>query len=365
MDDNRPTRLTRRGFLAGTIAAALAACSDGGRADRIDHHLRHTGTTTIPPSTDDDHADHDRGSADHLAGDDDQHDRPDTGHVRSVLARGGVGRSARRLGDPVDPSAAGRAVARHRHRRRVGRRHRSGDDRHRRQRVGVRDRRPRAFGPRRRDGGSSPTPSTTTGSASATSRSTPARTHTFAAAGTTPEQFRFAFSSCQNWEQGYYAAYRDLVEQGGIDAFVFLGDYIYEYASGGYADERGRTHGPGFRVRDGRSVPPALRPVPERPVAAGRPRARAVDHHVGRPRGRQRLRRRQQRGGRRAPRRSWPVAPPATRSGTSTCRCGSTRRAAPTTRSTARSPTATCCGSTCSTRGSTGPTSSAAARSSR
>jgi alkaline phosphatase D len=75
---------------------------------------------------------------------------------------------------------------------------------------------------------------------------TPARTHTFASAGTTPERFRFAFSSCQNWEQGYYAAYRDLVEQGDIDAFVFLGDYIYEYATGGYADERGRTTGQPF-----------------------------------------------------------------------------------------------------------------------
>jgi alkaline phosphatase D len=75
---------------------------------------------------------------------------------------------------------------------------------------------------------------------------TPARTHTFASTGTTPERFRFAFSSCQNWEQGYYAAYRDLVEQGDIDAFVFLGDYIYEYATGGYADERGRTTGQPF-----------------------------------------------------------------------------------------------------------------------
>ncbi len=61
-----------------------------------------------------------------------------------------------------------------------------------------------------------------------------------------PDRFRFAFSSCQNWEQGYYAAYRDLVEQGDIDAFVFLGDYIYEYASGGYADARGRQTGQDF-----------------------------------------------------------------------------------------------------------------------
>jgi alkaline phosphatase D len=74
----------------------------------------------------------------------------------------------------------------------------------------------------------------------------PARTRTFAAPGTLPDRFRFAFSSCQNWEQGYYAAYRDLVEQGDVDAFVFLGDYIYEYASGGYADPRGRQTGQDF-----------------------------------------------------------------------------------------------------------------------
>ena len=74
----------------------------------------------------------------------------------------------------------------------------------------------------------------------------PARTRTFAAPGTLPDRFRFAFSSCQNWEQGYYAAYRDLVEQGDVDAFVFLGDYIYEYASGGYADARGRQTGQDF-----------------------------------------------------------------------------------------------------------------------
>lgn len=73
-----------------------------------------------------------------------------------------------------------------------------------------------------------------------------ARTRTFAATGTTPERFRFAFSSCQNWEQGYYAAYRDLVEQGDVDAFVFLGDYIYEYAAGGYADPRSRSTGQDF-----------------------------------------------------------------------------------------------------------------------
>jgi alkaline phosphatase D len=73
-----------------------------------------------------------------------------------------------------------------------------------------------------------------------------ARTRTFAAPGTMPERFRFAFSSCQNWEQGRYAAYRDIAAQDDLDAFVFLGDYIYEYASGGYADPGGRTTGQDF-----------------------------------------------------------------------------------------------------------------------
>lgn len=76
--------------------------------------------------------------------------------------------------------------------------------------------------------------------------STVGRTRTFVSAGTMPDRFRFAFSSCQNWEQGYYVAYRDLVEQEDLDAFMFLGDYIYEYASGGYADPRSRITGQDF-----------------------------------------------------------------------------------------------------------------------
>ena len=55
---------------------------------------------------------------------------------------------------------------------------------------------------------------------------TPERSHTFAAPGTTPEWFRFACSSCQNWEQGDEPASQELVEQGNIDAFLFLGDSI-------------------------------------------------------------------------------------------------------------------------------------------
>src|SRR5881409_1489567 len=42
-----------------------------------------------------------------------------------------------------------------------------------------------------------------------------------------PAQFRFAFVSCQNYEHGYYTAYRHLAEQD-LDVVVHLGDYIYE-----------------------------------------------------------------------------------------------------------------------------------------
>jgi alkaline phosphatase D len=63
------------------------------------------------------------------------------------------------------------------------------------------------------------------------------RTRTLAALGTTPDSLSFAFSSCQNWESGEYAAYRDIVDNDDIDLFVFLGDYIYEYASSDPSDE--------------------------------------------------------------------------------------------------------------------------------
>ncbi len=63
------------------------------------------------------------------------------------------------------------------------------------------------------------------------------RTRTLAEAGSVPDALRFAFSSCQNWEAGEYAAYRHMVETDDIDLMIFLGDYIYEYATGGYAED--------------------------------------------------------------------------------------------------------------------------------
>ena len=56
-----------------------------------------------------------------------------------------------------------------------------------------------------------------------------ARTRTAPAAHAMPNRMRFAFVSCQRWEQGHYAGYQHMLDED-LDAVLFLGDYIYEYA---------------------------------------------------------------------------------------------------------------------------------------
>ncbi|WP_295849340.1 alkaline phosphatase D family protein [uncultured Xylophilus sp.] len=56
------------------------------------------------------------------------------------------------------------------------------------------------------------------------------RTRTFPAPDVMAARLRFAFASCQRWEHGYYAAWRHVADEH-PDLVVFLGDYIYEYAS--------------------------------------------------------------------------------------------------------------------------------------
>ncbi len=46
---------------------------------------------------------------------------------------------------------------------------------------------------------------------------------------------RFAVVSCSNYEHGYFNAYRYLRDRNDFDAVIHLGDYIYEYAAGGYS----------------------------------------------------------------------------------------------------------------------------------
>jgi alkaline phosphatase D len=66
------------------------------------------------------------------------------------------------------------------------------------------------------------------------------RTRTAPAAGNS--RFRFAFASCQQYEQGYFAAYRDMAARD-LDLVVHLGDYIYEKSWG---TRHVRQHGVGI-----------------------------------------------------------------------------------------------------------------------
>ncbi|MFI9252259.1 alkaline phosphatase D family protein [Streptomyces sp. NPDC053069] len=70
--------------------------------------------------------------------------------------------------------------------------------------------------------------------------SPPARTRTAPAADANVSGLRFGVVSCANWEGGYFAAYRHLAARSDLDAWLHLGDYIYEYKSGEYA-ARGRV----------------------------------------------------------------------------------------------------------------------------
>jgi alkaline phosphatase D len=49
------------------------------------------------------------------------------------------------------------------------------------------------------------------------------------------ENVRFAVVSCANLEAGYFNVYQAINERNDVDAILMLGDYIYEYGSGGYS----------------------------------------------------------------------------------------------------------------------------------
>ncbi|MGW7526322.1 alkaline phosphatase D family protein [Streptomyces sp. NPDC054783] len=89
-----------------------------------------------------------------------------------------------------------------------------------------------------------------------------ARTRTAPAADANVSSLRFGVVTCANWEAGYFASYRHLAARGDLDAWLHLGDYIYEYKSGEYA-ARGtvvRPHAPAneiitladYRIRHGK-----------------------------------------------------------------------------------------------------------------
>ncbi|MER5728080.1 alkaline phosphatase D family protein [Streptomyces sp. NPDC002138] len=49
---------------------------------------------------------------------------------------------------------------------------------------------------------------------------------------------RFGVVSCANWESGYFSAYRHLAARTDLDAVLHLGDYIYEYKTGGFPEAK-------------------------------------------------------------------------------------------------------------------------------
>ncbi len=63
------------------------------------------------------------------------------------------------------------------------------------------------------------------------------------------DSVKLAIVSCANWEFGYFNPYDKIGDRNDVDAIVHLGDYIYEYKSGGYGDTTiGRYHLPPHEI---------------------------------------------------------------------------------------------------------------------
>ncbi|MEU9592203.1 alkaline phosphatase D family protein [Streptomyces sp. NPDC048219] len=77
-----------------------------------------------------------------------------------------------------------------------------------------------------------------------------ARTRTAPAADAAVTGLRFGVVSCANWEAGHFSAYRHLAARGDLDAWLHLGDYIYEYGTGQYGtrDTVVREHAPTHEI---------------------------------------------------------------------------------------------------------------------
>ncbi|MDV3350323.1 alkaline phosphatase D family protein [Leptothoe sp. LEGE 181152] len=67
------------------------------------------------------------------------------------------------------------------------------------------------------------------------------RTRTAPAPGTPLNDLRFAFASCQDYENGFYTAYQHMARED-LDLVIHLGDYIYE---GGISADAVRQHNSG------------------------------------------------------------------------------------------------------------------------
>ncbi|MGV9338279.1 alkaline phosphatase D family protein [Streptomyces sp. NPDC003688] len=77
-----------------------------------------------------------------------------------------------------------------------------------------------------------------------------ARTRTAPAPDANVAGLRFGVVSCANWEAGYFSSYRHLAARSDLDAWLHLGDYIYEYGTGQYGtrDKVVRPHAPTHEI---------------------------------------------------------------------------------------------------------------------
>jgi alkaline phosphatase D len=82
--------------------------------------------------------------------------------------------------------------------------------------------------------------------------STVGRTHTAPSLATATDQMRIAVASCQKYENGFFNAYRHMLEEE-LDLVVHVGDYIYEYESAGSNAVRGDGSGELFTLDEYRA----------------------------------------------------------------------------------------------------------------
>ncbi|MGB1247258.1 MAG: alkaline phosphatase D family protein [Chitinophagales bacterium] len=62
-------------------------------------------------------------------------------------------------------------------------------------------------------------------------------------------EVKFGVASCSSYEHGYFNAYESMSKRNDLDAIIHLGDYIYEYETGGFSSSvmtnQGRVYVPG------------------------------------------------------------------------------------------------------------------------
>jgi alkaline phosphatase D len=71
------------------------------------------------------------------------------------------------------------------------------------------------------------------------------RTKTAPSSTTDNDSVKFAIVSCASWEHGFFNVYQSISNRNDVDAVLHLGDYVYEYESGGFTGNvAGRTYDP-------------------------------------------------------------------------------------------------------------------------